>query len=183
MSDYHDDSASQSGSTRASKTTTAEDAANRTRLERKIVTKLDLLLVPSMSILYLAAFLDRTNISNARVAGLQTDLEISGYQFQTGRFLILSLPDNISLTQSSAYGDLRTVHPSRAPFKFDFEPRWASHPAAHDMHLVGSCIDTPIASEQLFWPTRMSFLPRARRGWAVPRNRSLPIRYVTRCTS
>jgi len=86
MHDYHDDSASQSGSTRASKTATAEDAADYTRLERKTVTKLDLLLVPSMSILYLAAFLDRTNIGNARVAGLQTDLQISDYQYQTGLF-------------------------------------------------------------------------------------------------
>ena len=88
MSDYHDDYASQSGSTRASKTATAEDTANRTRLERKGVTKLDLLLVSSMSILYLAAFLDRTNIGSARVAGLQTDLEISDHQFQTCQLLV-----------------------------------------------------------------------------------------------
>lgn len=83
MSDYHNDCASQSGSTRASKT--AKDAANQTRLERKTVIKLDLLLVPSMSILYLLAFLDRTNVGNARVAGLQTDLAISDTQYQTGK--------------------------------------------------------------------------------------------------
>ena len=87
MSSYHDDSASQSEPTRASKTATAEDAANRTRLERKAVTKLDLLLVPSMSILYLAAFLDRTNVGNARVAGLQEELSISDRQYQTGQFV------------------------------------------------------------------------------------------------
>ena len=85
MSDYHDDSASQSGSTRPSKTATAEDAANLTRLERKTVTKLDLLLVPSMSILYLCAFLDRVNVGNARVAGLQEDLGITDREYQTGQ--------------------------------------------------------------------------------------------------
>jgi hypothetical protein len=86
MSDYRDDSASQSGSTRASKTATAEYAVNLTKLERKTVTKLDLLLVPSMSILYLCAFLDRVNVGNACVAGLQTDLKISDHQYQTGLF-------------------------------------------------------------------------------------------------
>lgn len=85
MSDYHDDCASQSASTRESKTATAEDAASHTRVERKTVTKLDLLLVPSMSILYLAAFLDRTNVGNARVAGLQTDLSLSDHQYQIGK--------------------------------------------------------------------------------------------------
>lgn len=82
MSDYHDDCASQSESIRVK---TAKDAANQTRLERKTVIKLDLLLVPSMSILYLLAFLDRTNVGNARVAGLQTDLAISDAQYQTGK--------------------------------------------------------------------------------------------------
>ena len=87
MSDYHDHCASQSGSTRTSKTETAEDAANHTRLERKAVTKLDLLLVSTMSILYLAAFIDRSNIANARVAGLQTDLSITDNQYQTGKIV------------------------------------------------------------------------------------------------
>lgn len=105
MSSYHDDSASQSGSTRASKTATAEDAANRTRLERKAVTKLDLLLVPSMSILYLAAFLDRTNVGNARVAGLQADLKISDVDYQTALtvtyvpYILAELPSNLILNR------------------------------------------------------------------------------------
>jgi hypothetical protein len=84
MSDYHSDDAAH-----ASKISVGEDAANITRLERKTVTKLDLLLVPSMSILYLAAFLDRTNVGNARVAGLQTDLKMSDHQYQTGQFVIV----------------------------------------------------------------------------------------------
>jgi hypothetical protein len=54
------------------------------RLERKTVLKLDLLLVPLMCGLYLLAFMDRANIGNARVAGLQEDLNMSDHQYQTG---------------------------------------------------------------------------------------------------
>jgi hypothetical protein len=86
MSDYNSDDTAH-----ASKTGGVEDAANLTRLERKTVTKLDLLLVPAMSILYLAAFLDRTNVGNARVAGLQTDLKMSDHQYQTGQFVIVDV--------------------------------------------------------------------------------------------
>ena len=83
MRDYHNDDTAHAG-----KTGEVENAANLDRLERKTVTKLDLLLVPSMSILYLCAFLDRSNIGNARVAGLQTDLKITDIQYQTGWFVI-----------------------------------------------------------------------------------------------
>lgn len=61
--------------------------------EKRTLLKLDLLLIPAMSILYLLAFLDRTNIGNARVAGLQEDLGMSAYQYSTGtsRFAIHSI--------------------------------------------------------------------------------------------
>lgn len=54
------------------------------KIERKALLKLDLLLVSLMSSLYLLAFLDRANIGNARIAGLQTDLGISDHQYQIG---------------------------------------------------------------------------------------------------
>jgi hypothetical protein len=55
------------------------------KMERKALLKLDLLLVSLMCSLYLLAFLDRANIGNARVAGLQTDLGISDHQYQIGK--------------------------------------------------------------------------------------------------
>jgi len=88
MRDYRGDVASDSASARASKMSAEKDTADLTRLERKTVTKLDLLLVPSMSILYLLAFLDRTNVGNARVAGLQSELGITDHQYQTGKLTI-----------------------------------------------------------------------------------------------
>lgn len=53
-------------------------------LERRTVMKLDLLLPPLMIGFYLLAFLDRSNIGNARIAGLQTDLRMSDHQYQIG---------------------------------------------------------------------------------------------------
>jgi hypothetical protein len=73
-----------------SKANTMEDAVHVARLERKTLAKLDLLLVSSMAILYLVAFLDRTNVGNARVAGLQVDLGINDHQYQTGMPLNLA---------------------------------------------------------------------------------------------
>lgn len=90
MSNHRDDGSSESASAQASKTSLSEDAAHEARLERKTMFKLDLLLVSSMSILYLVAFLDRTNIGNARVAGLQEDLGINDHQYQTGTSMILA---------------------------------------------------------------------------------------------
>ena len=61
-------------------------------LDRKVVLKLDLLLLPIMCALFVLLFLDRANIGNARVAGLQKDLRLTGYQYQTGVcFHLLSL--------------------------------------------------------------------------------------------
>lgn len=40
------------------------------------MTKVDLRLMPALSIMYLLAFLDRTNIANAAVYGLDKDLNI-----------------------------------------------------------------------------------------------------------
>ena len=43
--------------------------------------KLDLRLIPWLCLLYLISFLDRTNIGNARLDGLQQDLHITGGQY------------------------------------------------------------------------------------------------------
>ncbi|CAG8930827.1 unnamed protein product [Penicillium salamii] len=50
-------------------------------LDRKLLWKLDLRLVPWLSLLYLVSFLDRTNIGNAKLVGLQDDLGMSNAQF------------------------------------------------------------------------------------------------------
>jgi hypothetical protein len=48
--------------------------------ERKLVLKLDLCLSPVMTMVFLAAYLDRSNIGNAASAGMTTDLHLKGNQ-------------------------------------------------------------------------------------------------------
>lgn len=42
----------------------------RRAIDRKLVWRLDWMLIPWLCLLYLLAFLDRTNIGNAKIAGL-----------------------------------------------------------------------------------------------------------------
>ncbi|KAI1142635.1 MFS general substrate transporter [Hypoxylon sp. FL0543] len=46
------------------------------KIDRRLVWRLDWILIPWLCILYLLAFLDRTNIGNAKVADLPTDLHL-----------------------------------------------------------------------------------------------------------
>ncbi|GAW26093.1 hypothetical protein SAMD00023353_2100380 [Rosellinia necatrix] len=51
--------------------------------ERKLRRKLDYMVIPTVSILYLFCFIDRANIGNARLAGFETDLGLTGYDYNT----------------------------------------------------------------------------------------------------
>ncbi|KAF2634215.1 MFS general substrate transporter [Massarina eburnea CBS 473.64] len=70
---------------------------------RKILAKVDYRLVPVLALLYLVAFIDRSNIGNARVAGLTTDLNMHGLQYNTAvtlffvPYTLLEIPSNIVL--------------------------------------------------------------------------------------
>lgn len=49
--------------------------------EAKLRRKIDLYIVPVVSLLYLFAFIDRANIGNARLAGLEKDLGMMGNDY------------------------------------------------------------------------------------------------------
>ncbi|KAJ5352576.1 hypothetical protein N7452_001550 [Penicillium brevicompactum] len=55
--------------------------------ERKVVWKCDLHVVPILMLLYLLAFLDRINIGNARLQGLEDDLQMKGGQYNYALFI------------------------------------------------------------------------------------------------
>lgn len=55
--------------------------------EQKVVRKCDLHVVPILMLLYLLAFLDRINIGNARLQGLEDDLEMEGPQYNYALFI------------------------------------------------------------------------------------------------
>ena len=56
--------------------------------ERRLVWKLDLWLLPVVTLAYMACFIDRASIGNARVLGLGSELGLIGYQVYLLRSLI-----------------------------------------------------------------------------------------------
>ncbi|KAF9018653.1 MFS general substrate transporter [Hymenopellis radicata] len=72
-------------------------------LEKRAVRKLDWAILPVMTMYYLLSFLDRSNIGNARVAGLQADLGLTDHQYQVCvtvlfvPYIFAELPANLLL--------------------------------------------------------------------------------------
>ncbi|PAV20477.1 MFS general substrate transporter [Pyrrhoderma noxium] len=70
------------------------------RMARRILWKLDIHILPPLALLWLANFIDRTNIGNARIAGLQRDTHLVGNQFNTAlavfyaSYIVSELPSN-----------------------------------------------------------------------------------------
>lgn len=48
---------------------------------QRLIRKIDWVLLPFLALLYLLSFLDRTNIGNARLAGLEKDLGMKGLDY------------------------------------------------------------------------------------------------------
>ncbi|EXF83960.1 major facilitator superfamily transporter [Colletotrichum fioriniae PJ7] len=75
--------------------------------EKSLLRKLDLKLLPAVGILYLLSFLDRSNVGNARIEGLTTDLNMSGNQYLTGLtlyfigYVLFEIPCNIILKRTT----------------------------------------------------------------------------------
>ncbi|KAL3458330.1 major facilitator superfamily domain-containing protein [Aspergillus heterothallicus] len=74
------------------------DPAVEARLRRKI----DLYILPTVALMYLFCFIDRANIGNARLAGLEADLNMSGYDYNTLlsvfyiSYIVFELPSNVA---------------------------------------------------------------------------------------
>ncbi|KAI1616441.1 high-affinity nicotinic acid transporter-like protein [Exophiala viscosa] len=68
--------------------------------EKKIVRKLDMYIVPVFMITYLFSFLDRSNLGNAKVAGMETDLGLVKHQFNvvTSIFYVTYVVFEVPLT-------------------------------------------------------------------------------------
>lgn len=84
-------------------TDTSAIAAEHNINEKAFVRRLDLKILPVLSFLYLLSFLDRSNVGNARIEGLTTDLHMSGDEYLTGLtlffvgYVIFEVPANIVL--------------------------------------------------------------------------------------
>ncbi|KAG6917453.1 hypothetical protein DXG01_002430 [Tephrocybe rancida] len=70
---------------------------------KKVWRKIDYYILPVVSMFYLLSFLDRTNFANARVAGLQKDLNMSNTQYSIALtvtyipYIFAELPSNLML--------------------------------------------------------------------------------------
>lgn len=57
---------------------------------QRLLRKIDWYLLPFLAFLYLLSFLDRSNIGNARLAGLETSLNMSGLDYNVSRLTHVS---------------------------------------------------------------------------------------------
>ncbi|KAH7076523.1 major facilitator superfamily domain-containing protein [Paraphoma chrysanthemicola] len=70
---------------------------------RKLLTKMDIAILPLVATMYLLSFLDRSNIGNARLAGLEADLGMRGWDYATAVsvffpfYIVSEVPSNLAM--------------------------------------------------------------------------------------
>ncbi|CAG8069231.1 unnamed protein product [Penicillium nalgiovense] len=75
--------------------------------EKRLLHKLDIHVVPILMFLFLLAFLDRINIGNARIQGLEKDLGMKGHDYNIALFIffvpyiLFEVPSNLILKKVS----------------------------------------------------------------------------------
>ncbi|KAK9312167.1 major facilitator superfamily domain-containing protein [Lipomyces starkeyi] len=73
---------------------------------QKLLRKLDLHILPIIVMMYLLNYLDRSNLSQARLGGLETDLGLHGNQFNIATsilfigYLLMQIPSNVLLVRT-----------------------------------------------------------------------------------
>ncbi|KAF6833255.1 hypothetical protein CPLU01_05606 [Colletotrichum plurivorum] len=73
------------------------------KVGKKVVRKIDYRLIPIMGLLYLLSHIDRGNIGNAKIEGMDVDLNLTGNQYNIAStiffvpYIIFEIPSNIVL--------------------------------------------------------------------------------------
>ncbi|BCR87724.1 putative MFS transporter [Aspergillus chevalieri] len=84
-----------------------QDLAYQQKLTQRVLFKLDTRILPILAILFLLSFLDRTNVGNAKIIGLEEDLGITDHQYDIGlavyylTYVLSELPSNLILKKAS----------------------------------------------------------------------------------
>ncbi|TFK39756.1 MFS general substrate transporter [Crucibulum laeve] len=71
--------------------------------ERRLLRKLDMALLPLFTLIHCCNFIDRTAVGNAKIAGLEKDLHMHGFQFNTALsvfyifYFAAEIPSNLAL--------------------------------------------------------------------------------------
>ncbi|OCL05621.1 MFS general substrate transporter [Glonium stellatum] len=74
--------------------------------EKALVRKIDLFLLPTIWLMYLLSYMDRTNIGNAKVAGMADDLHLSSNQYSVTlvvffvTYVVFEVPSNLILSKT-----------------------------------------------------------------------------------
>lgn len=74
-------------------------------IEKRVVRKCDLRVVPPTLVLFALSFLDRVNIGNAAIQGIPQDLQLTGSMFNVALlilfvpFILLEVPSNLVMKQ------------------------------------------------------------------------------------
>ncbi|KAK3948900.1 major facilitator superfamily domain-containing protein [Pseudoneurospora amorphoporcata] len=82
---------------------TNSDSEHHRNMTRRILWKMDTRVLPVLALLFLCSFLDRTNVGNAKIIGLEQDLNISNTQYNQGlavfyaTYIASELPSNLVL--------------------------------------------------------------------------------------
>ncbi|GKT93021.1 nicotinamide mononucleotide permease [Colletotrichum tofieldiae] len=79
--------------------------------EKKLVRKIDTYLLPLIFIMYLLSYMDRTNIGNAKIAGMDRDLNLDSGRYSIALvvffvgYVVFEVPSNMVLarTRPSVY--------------------------------------------------------------------------------
>ncbi|KAK7030400.1 hypothetical protein VNI00_014144 [Paramarasmius palmivorus] len=72
------------------------------KAEARLRWKIDLYVIPTVSLLYLFCFIDRANIGNARLAGFERDLGLKGYDYNSVlsiffiSYILFEIPSNMA---------------------------------------------------------------------------------------
>ena len=70
-------------------------------IEKRVLQKCDLRVIPPTLVLFMLSFLDRVNIGNAAIQGLPEDLKLTGNEFNVALlilfipFIIFEIPSNL----------------------------------------------------------------------------------------
>ncbi|PNH59667.1 hypothetical protein VD0002_g7894 [Verticillium dahliae] len=81
--------------------------AEMEKLNKSVVKKIDWRMMPYITIMFLMSYLDRINVSNAKLAGLQEDLHMTDTVWNTGistfyiGYLVGQLPGNLWLAKAN----------------------------------------------------------------------------------
>lgn len=94
---------------RSSGSETLEGAHNgaSSTLSRTVLFKMDVRILPVLALLFLCSFIDRTNVGNAKILGLQKAIHINDHQYAIGlcvfyaTYIASELPSNLLLRKIS----------------------------------------------------------------------------------